>query len=584
MSFLFSQPAPGILPANSVDFSEVETISANRILGNNLGVESTIQELQVSDVATMLNLAQYAVGPASSIANSIPLFSDNNGKILVDNSGWVIVGSVLRTLADGNGKVGSNTTRVGEAWFKTVLNLDSLTASTILKADASNNIVSLANGLEGQVLKIVSGVPSWSTDAMGMSNPMTTAGDIIVGGVGGTATRLGLGTVDKVLVSDGATVSYQYAGLGAGSLGTGNIIVGAAKPGVFTSTNNVLITTTPPSLRQGSGFNQDANICIGYNPTVSGNFTRAAVAIGSNNTVNGEGAVAIGTNVASTLGVGIGSTAASGATTIGLNASSGISGVHIGSSNRIYGNYTVAVGAGSNAYSNGSYITAVGYYAGRSSIASSNYSSYSNSVYLGAFAGTWSDNVSNELFIDNQNRTSYGLQQTNSLMYGTFNATASSQTLTINAATTSTYGFIANEIGGNFDTRIEGDTDQNLVFVDASTDRVGIGTATPQEKLDVDTGNLRVSNGDCILNTAGNGLKIKTGSDATAGLATITNGTAEVTVTTNKCFTTSIILVTNNTSTAYVSVTTKNNGSFKIAHNNNVGADQECAWFIINPA
>lgn len=117
-----------------------------------------------------------------------------------------------------------------------------------------------------------------------------------------------------------------------------------------------------------------------------------------------------------------------------------------------------------------------------------------------------------------------------------------------------------------------------------SDGNVGIGTSTPQEKLDVGTGNARVSNGDLILNTAGNGLKIKTGTNATAGLATITNGTSEVTVTTNKCSATSIIIVTNNTSTAYVSVTNKGSGSFKIAHANNVTGDQECAWFIINPA
>ncbi len=40
-------------------------------------------------------------------------------------------------------------------------------------------------------------------------------------------------------------------------------------------------------------------------------------------------------------------------------------------------------------------------------------------------------------------------------------------------------GVVINETGGNNDTRIEGDTDQNLVFVDASADAIGIGTAGP---------------------------------------------------------------------------------------------------------
>lgn len=44
---------------------------------------------------------------------------------------------------------------------------------------------------------------------------------------------------------------------------------------------------------------------------------------------------------------------------------------------------------------------------------------------------------------------------------------------------------VVNETGADVDTRIEGDTDVNLVFVDASTDRVGIGTDTPQTKAHI---------------------------------------------------------------------------------------------------
>jgi hypothetical protein len=55
------------------------------------------------------------------------------------------------------------------------------------------------------------------------------------------------------------------------------------------------------------------------------------------------------------------------------------------------------------------------------------------------------------------------------------------ENLTVNKAT------VLNESGGDNDTRIEGDTDANLVFVDASTDRVGVGTSTPGSKLDIQT-------------------------------------------------------------------------------------------------
>lgn len=46
---------------------------------------------------------------------------------------------------------------------------------------------------------------------------------------------------------------------------------------------------------------------------------------------------------------------------------------------------------------------------------------------------------------------------------------------------------VFNESGGNNDFRVEGDGEENLLFVDASTDRVGISTNTPAQVLDVTT-------------------------------------------------------------------------------------------------
>ena len=45
--------------------------------------------------------------------------------------------------------------------------------------------------------------------------------------------------------------------------------------------------------------------------------------------------------------------------------------------------------------------------------------------------------------------------------------------------------FVFNDSGADRDARFEGDTDSNLLFLDASTDRVGIGTSSPAAKLDV---------------------------------------------------------------------------------------------------
>ena len=60
-----------------------------------------------------------------------------------------------------------------------------------------------------------------------------------------------------------------------------------------------------------------------------------------------------------------------------------------------------------------------------------------------------------------------------------------------------TSNLVINDIGGIFNVRIEGDTDANLFFTDATNSRVGIGTITPASKLDVN-GTLGVSTGAAV--------------------------------------------------------------------------------------
>ena len=69
---------------------------------------------------------------------------------------------------------------------------------------------------------------------------------------------------------------------------------------------------------------------------------------------------------------------------------------------------------------------------------------------------------------------------------GVVGATTLTGALTVNNAT------VLNEGSGDFDTRIESDGNANMVFVDASTDRVGIGTSSPSKTLDVN-GELKIS-------------------------------------------------------------------------------------------
>lgn len=75
------------------------------------------------------------------------------------------------------------------------------------------------------------------------------------------------------------------------------------------------------------------------------------------------------------------------------------------------------------------------------------------------------------------------------------------QGATLNYAIVTNAGNVVFNDGGDAatDFRVEGDTDANLLFTDASTDNIGIGTNTPAQKLDV-VGNLRLT-GTTTLNT-----------------------------------------------------------------------------------
>jgi hypothetical protein len=65
---------------------------------------------------------------------------------------------------------------------------------------------------------------------------------------------------------------------------------------------------------------------------------------------------------------------------------------------------------------------------------------------------------------------------------------------------------VFNDAGADVDFRVEGDTDANLLFVDASADAVGIGTSSPAYKLDIrsaqDDATNFLLNGLNIVNTS----------------------------------------------------------------------------------
>lgn len=82
--------------------------------------------------------------------------------------------------------------------------------------------------------------------------------------------------------------------------------------------------------------------------------------------------------------------------------------------------------------------------------------------------------------------------------------------------TTVSFDSVVNEAAANIDFRVEGQTDTNLLFTDASVNRVGIGNNTPAEKLHV-SGNVKLVS--ALLDGSVSGTLTQSAADTTTSYA-----------------------------------------------------------------
>ncbi len=81
----------------------------------------------------------------------------------------------------------------------------------IIRGGLNGTAQRLGIGQAGQVLTVVDGTPAWTTPqggTSGMTSPMTSAGDLIRGGASGAAERLAAGTAGQVLTIAGGLPTW----------------------------------------------------------------------------------------------------------------------------------------------------------------------------------------------------------------------------------------------------------------------------------------------------------------------------------------------------------------------------------------
>lgn len=396
-------------------YADISLYATTASLGS--GAYATISNY--ATLATPVFTSYITCGVASGATGSIKLVGTTSGTVtlsVADAAGtWTLklpttAGNNLQVLqGDGNGNLSWATISSGIPTVITVAN------------EASDTTC----------------FPAFFTAATGDLAPKTNANFTYNSSTGELGTTLLNGMVCKANNTDYNTYVGFEAGAGMVAGAQYNTFFGyrAGKGGTVTTAcdlNTGIGQGALKSLTSGDGntcvghnsgtaiTSAGSNTCLGANAgvglTTAGQNTYIGNSCGQSNSTGGSGNVAVGhyagQNQTGSYSVFIGKSA----TSFGTG----------GSSNVVVGAFAYNSGATSN------YVVAIGYEALNTA------SACANSIAIGWKSGKYADGAG-QLYIDSYDRSNTAGGKAGAIIYGFMSATASSQTLTFNAATTVTY-------------------------------------------------------------------------------------------------------------------------------------------------
>ncbi|MBL7858014.1 MAG: hypothetical protein JNM57_10020 [Cyclobacteriaceae bacterium] len=202
---------------------------------------------------------------------------------------------------DANRSVTTNHLRDGAVTTTKIL--DGTVTNADISSTAAISVSKLApSGTNGHVLQTTGGVPVWGPIAAGLTNPMTTLGDIIIGGNAGAPARLGgsagflksTGAVAPIWSAVNLASTDVTGTLPLANGGTGATTAAAARTNIGLGTLSTLNGVTTTEITDGTIANADVNATAAIAGTkISPNF--GAQNIQTTGNLNTAGLTATGT-------------------------------------------------------------------------------------------------------------------------------------------------------------------------------------------------------------------------------------------------------------------------------------------------